>query len=194
MKNTLPALSILFLAVLVFSSCSNVRNLSIEKRHYGKGYYVHANGKRTPANDDAKTDEVAAIKQTVAVETAIASEATPTAAVNNEAAPVTTSAPVQKPAVAANIPTPEVVAEPMRTVTKNTKAEQTKAVRTASKKAKSATADDVSMILIIILCFLLPPLAVYLSEGLTTNFWIDLILTLLFFLPGIIFALIVCLS
>lgn len=192
MKKTLPALSILFLAILVFSSCSNLRNLSIEKRHYGKGYYVHTNGKRVMTND-AKAEEVAAINQSEVTETVIAPVAT-TVNSNIEAAPVTTSAPVQKPAVAENNAVPKVVAEPVRTVTKNTKAEQTKVVRAASKKAKSTAADDVSLILIIILCFLLPPLAVFLSEGITTNFWIDLILTLLFFLPGIIFALIVCLS
>ena len=44
-------------------------------------------------------------------------------------------------------------------------------------------------VLLVILAILLPPLAVYLLEGLTTNFWIDLILTLFFWLPGIIFAL-----
>ena len=44
-------------------------------------------------------------------------------------------------------------------------------------------------VLLVILAILLPPLAVYLLEGLTTNFWIDVILTLFFWLPGIIFAL-----
>ncbi len=44
-------------------------------------------------------------------------------------------------------------------------------------------------VLLVILAILLPPLAVYLLEGVTTNFWIDLILTLFFWLPGIIFAL-----
>ncbi|MDQ3110767.1 MAG: YqaE/Pmp3 family membrane protein [Bacteroidota bacterium] len=51
---------------------------------------------------------------------------------------------------------------------------------------------DVSAVLLVILCILLPPLAVFLVDGIGLNFWLDLILTLLFFLPGIIFALIVC--
>ncbi|MFZ5978274.1 MAG: YqaE/Pmp3 family membrane protein [Bacteroidota bacterium] len=47
----------------------------------------------------------------------------------------------------------------------------------------------------VILAILLPPLAVYLHEdAINTKFWIDLILTLLFFLPGIIYALIVILG
>lgn len=48
-------------------------------------------------------------------------------------------------------------------------------------------------ILLIILAILLPPLAVYLAKGIGTEFWIDLILTLLFWIPGIIYALIVIL-
>lgn len=49
-------------------------------------------------------------------------------------------------------------------------------------------------ILLAILAILLPPLAVYLHEGVINGkFWLDLLLTLLFFLPGVIYALIVVL-
>jgi len=41
----------------------------------------------------------------------------------------------------------------------------------------------------------LPPLAVYLHEGvINSKFWISLLLTLLFWLPGVIYALIVILG
>ncbi len=36
---------------------------------------------------------------------------------------------------------------------------------------------------------LLPPLAVFLSEGVTRNFWISFGLTCLAFLPGVVFTL-----
>lgn len=50
-------------------------------------------------------------------------------------------------------------------------------------------------LLLVILAILLPPLAVYLHQGeINKKFWIDLLLTLLFFLPGIIYALIVILG
>jgi uncharacterized membrane protein YqaE (UPF0057 family) len=63
----------------------------------------------------------------------------------------------------------------------------------AEKKAGSST--DTNTLLLVILAILLPPLAVYLHENaINTKFWIDLILTLLFFLPGIIYALIVILG
>ncbi|MFK8008892.1 MAG: YqaE/Pmp3 family membrane protein [Saprospiraceae bacterium] len=60
------------------------------------------------------------------------------------------------------------------------------------KKQKRATDD--STILIVILAILLPPAAVAVYEGITNRFWISLLLTLLFFLPGLIYALIVVLE
>ncbi|MCC7205276.1 MAG: YqaE/Pmp3 family membrane protein [Phycisphaeraceae bacterium] len=41
----------------------------------------------------------------------------------------------------------------------------------------------------IILALLLPPVAAFLQVGLSLHFWINLLLTLLFFLPGVIHAL-----
>ncbi|MBF9253595.1 YqaE/Pmp3 family membrane protein [Pontibacter sp. 172403-2] len=43
----------------------------------------------------------------------------------------------------------------------------------------------------IILAILLPPLAVFLHDGIDTSFWISIILWLLFIIPGIIYALLV---
>jgi len=44
-------------------------------------------------------------------------------------------------------------------------------------------------ILLIILAIILPPLAAFLVVGLSTHFWINLILTLLGWLPGTVHAL-----
>jgi uncharacterized membrane protein YqaE (UPF0057 family) len=64
-----------------------------------------------------------------------------------------------------------------------------KADRKAGKKPDNNT------VLLCILAVLLPPLAVYLYEGEINNkFWISLLLTLLFWLPGIIYALVVILG
>jgi uncharacterized membrane protein YqaE (UPF0057 family) len=53
----------------------------------------------------------------------------------------------------------------------------------------SARVDD---IVLAILAIFIPPLAVYLfDDAITANFWVDLLLTFLFWLPGIIFALLV---
>jgi uncharacterized membrane protein YqaE (UPF0057 family) len=42
---------------------------------------------------------------------------------------------------------------------------------------------------LIIAALLLPPLAVFLDEGVSRNFWISFALTCLGFLPGVVFAL-----
>lgn len=67
-----------------------------------------------------------------------------------------------------------------------------KAVKEFKKENKSGAAASTNTLLLVILAILLPPLAVYLHQGEINNkFWISLLLTLLFFLPGIIYALIV---
>jgi len=44
-------------------------------------------------------------------------------------------------------------------------------------------------ILLIVLTVLLPPLGVAIHSGLSSPFWISLVLTLLFYLPGLIYSL-----
>lgn len=61
--------------------------------------------------------------------------------------------------------------------------------------SKSSLLDDTNLILLVILAILIPPLAVYLHEGEINNkFIINLILTLLCGIPGVIHALIVVLG
>jgi len=60
---------------------------------------------------------------------------------------------------------------------------------------KAGKEPSTNTLLLVILAILLPPLAVYLHEGTTNNrFWISLILTLLFWIPGVIYALVVVLG
>ncbi len=47
------------------------------------------------------------------------------------------------------------------------------------------------MLIKVILAILLPPVAVLVHDGLKKKFWISLILTILFFIPGLIYALLV---
>ena len=61
-----------------------------------------------------------------------------------------------------------------------------------SKMKKSKTTADrsgVMTVILVLLAIFIPPLAVLLVDGLKLPFWLDLLLTLLFFLPGIIYAL-----
>ena len=66
----------------------------------------------------------------------------------------------------------------------------------AFKAAKKAGQEpSTSTLLLVILAILLPPLAVYLYEGeITSHFWISLLLTLIFWIPGVVYALILILG
>jgi uncharacterized membrane protein YqaE (UPF0057 family) len=67
-----------------------------------------------------------------------------------------------------------------------------KAYRAAKRAGKEPSTNT---LLLVILAILLPPLAVYLHQGEINNkFWISLLLTFLFWLPGVIYALIVILG
>ena len=66
-----------------------------------------------------------------------------------------------------------------------------KQFRRQLREARRQNADE-EFLLIVIVTILLPPLGVFLYEGdITSNFWISLLLTLLFFVPGLVFSLLV---
>lgn len=66
-----------------------------------------------------------------------------------------------------------------------------KKLREAVKKNDETT----NTLLLVIITILIPPLGVALAKGVrSSQFWIDLILTLLFYVPGLIYGLIVILS
>lgn len=46
-----------------------------------------------------------------------------------------------------------------------------------------------SRLVLIILAIFLPPVAVFMKKGIMPTFWINLILTLIFFIPGLVHAL-----
>ena len=69
-----------------------------------------------------------------------------------------------------------------------------KDLRKAKKDFRSEAASD-DLLLLIIVTILIPPLGMYLYEGSATNrFWISLVLTLLFYVPGLIYSLFVILD
>jgi len=70
-----------------------------------------------------------------------------------------------------------------------------KAIKDFKASKKAGAEPSTNTLLLVLLAILLPPLAVYLHEGTANNkFWLSLILTLLFWVPGVIYALIVVLS
>ena len=104
-------------------------------------------------------------------------------------------------AVAEN-PDPATVKAAIGTFNSLSKAEKKDKIRDLKKELKvfkaakkAGNAPSTNTVLLVILAILLPPLAVYLHEGaINKKFWISLLLTLLFFVPGVIYALIVVLG
>ena len=74
---------------------------------------------------------------------------------------------------------------------KKSKLKEVKSALKDFKANKKSGKPTESTLLLVIIAILLPPLAVYLHEGsINKKFWIDLLLTLLFYLPGLIYALV----
>jgi uncharacterized membrane protein YqaE (UPF0057 family) len=195
-KNMYILVSGLIAVTFLFGSCKSLTNLSIEKRQHRGGYYVDwGNGK-------VKTDPV---KNTSAK--AKQSKETPkTSATAQQAKPVskTVSATTeQKKSTTAEATVTN--AEPKRvhsTSTFKVKEEAVAQRESSSKKTmssfsysfsdsdKSSSSETPTWVLAV-LCVLLPPLAVFLHLGIGTEFWISLILTLIFWIPGVIYAFVV---
>ena len=99
-------------------------------------------------------------------------------------------------------PDPATVKAAMAEFNSLSKKEKRAKIKEVKKEMKEFKAEkkagkepSTNTLLLVILAILLPPLAVYLHEGVINNkFWISLILTLLFWIPGVIYALIVVLG
>ncbi len=93
--------------------------------------------------------------------------------------------------------------EEVKTVEKNTvtntplasnkiSKEQRKEVKKYIKenlKRNDENRSDINILLLVIIAILLPPLAVFLVDGLSGPFWLSILLWLLFYVPGLIYAL-----
>ena len=73
---------------------------------------------------------------------------------------------------------------------KSAKKEIKRELKKEIKEMKRSGASD-QYVLMMILAIFIPPLAVGLTFGIVDKFWISLILTLLFFIPGMVYSLIV---
>ena len=109
----------------------------------------------------------------------------------------TTKTTNNSPAIADDIVVQDAMAEfrSLSRVEKKMRIAEVKKVAKEFKVQKAAGTDaSTDTILLAILAILLPPLAVYLHENATNSkFWLSLILTLLFWIPGVIYALFVVL-
>lgn len=73
--------------------------------------------------------------------------------------------------------------------------EAKKEIKNFKREKRNGKDADENTILLVVLAIIIPPLAVYLHQGeINTKFWISLILTLLLWLPGAIYSLLVVLG
>jgi len=191
------------LLAVVFTSCST--SVDIAKRHHNNGYYIHIASKKqvsSPVADVAApkkdvqsvaTNEVKS--EPVAAETKII---TPVAKEKGDENLVSASTDLKPAFSSVKKQLKKAIASSEVNASENHKAEFIKynyAQKHFSKKAtRPLTARDAPGIVLILLCIFLPPVAVGIVADWGKRFWIDLLLTLLFYFPGMIYAFIVCFS
>lgn len=185
MKKILFGTTLVF--ALVLSSCSTFKKVDIVKRHYNNGYHIAIRDQKT------KTEPVAVVKDKQNPDAvATATPANTVTATPEQPAVQPTTVHENAPVVAAQKAETTTRPEKQRTSSSpaiaSVKKEPAKAkhnLRMPEYKAKTWSASrsnsggDVNLIILVILAIILPPLAVYLAEGITGKFWLTLILCLL---------------
>jgi len=207
MKTTLNLLALS--VVLFLSACSTSDNFSAMKRKYRPGYYVEFGGnkkaqpaidnnKETPVTSNHKKEETATAETLVNTEKKETTTYPLTASNSDKAYIVPTSRDHGSKLTAT---AKKVSKEQSQASVKSSKFEKiiaNKLTKKIKRERSSSNDDDTLLIIEIILCFFpfINLIAIFLKDGkqITMNFWIDLILDFLFFLPGIVFALLVVLD
>ncbi|MEJ8756515.1 YqaE/Pmp3 family membrane protein [Pontibacter sp. H259] len=192
-RNLLQLVFVLLAGQLLFA-CSSAKYY--EFAAHKQAPYYEAKQKQAPAATKAEqTPTLSEIAIAAADEKAEAKASTPALQASVETkvvkAPVkiATVAPVAEKTNSNKLTEAEameLVKERVATMTKAEKKELKKEFKEALKQSGSRTS-----IVEIILAIFIPPLAVFLHDGIGTTFWISLILTLLFWIPGVIYALLV---
>ncbi len=195
--------SLVTIMMIVISSCGSsnnvVNNHGITKRKYNRGFFVQRNSNMRTANSEVK-EERANAEKTLAMQDKVAKRAQKesvkqkmnveqTVALENTASHSTVYAAEaeQRGSIAANERSSDDAGiseqETSVSVSRETIDRQPISDRNESNKKQSKSAagggSGVHIIILVILAIIIPPLAVFLFEGVTTRFWIDLILALL---------------
>ena len=193
---------------LILGSCVSSNNVVsnglIQKRKYKKGFFFKSNADLRVVRENAKEKNSVVVNgENIEIYDGLSADISPSQDLN-------TSLALGKEIQATKDLIPLGVGEvSIQTKLKETNSPQfisnTKTkneVRTSSREkieqrrkidSNSTSADD-RLILLVILAILIPPLAVFLARGIGTEFWISLILTLLFYFPGMIYSLLVVLD
>lgn len=196
------ALLVVFAAASILSSCSSEKGLAIEKRKYRNGYSISWNGGKQETQQLAETenekivrsgnlDEMQALEATLTNENgnispelfASASSASPV--VFNETAVLKNTTTKSGETVKEDAGSSSKV-DASTATKKYTRAEIKQAKKFFRQKASGQT--DMPLWAYVLISILLPPLAVGLYEGIHGPFWLSILLTLCFWIPGVIYA------
>ncbi|MBI3134894.1 MAG: YqaE/Pmp3 family membrane protein [Bacteroidetes bacterium] len=179
------------IAVAVLASCSTgndvVSGRSIQKRKYNDGYYFSFGNK---FKNTAKAEETSFVPNDVAE---IPANSENTAAVETETPALdqvtaeqmipagTTDNAISETATADDYTSTDKSHSRPLNVTKTEekvtfKPGRQNPVRTVQPITSNSPSADLMLVLLVILCFIIPPLAVFIFEGASGRFWIDLIL------------------
>jgi len=173
-----------FLMVILISSCSMMKNNDFTSQKY-----THFTKGESPA-----------IKNTVAKETKndksyafVSEEKTTTKAVNitldESTQTVVNPLPKDKKATNIIVKNNTFLTKEINKVKRNHNISFNRFLNNANTASVDGGGAD--LIVLVILAIFIPPLSVFLAKGLGSDFWLDLLLTILFWVPGVIFALLV---
>jgi len=185
-------------ATILLSSCSRLENISVSKRHYRSGYTVdlgsHKQDVSAPHNSE-KAAPVANPSSSGNVENktgmAFASTIKATAPIDlaNHSEKKKQSHKHASGNLYASARAVSTIKEDTRDVSLYNYVASMPDVNYSG--SASSTSDSAPMWVIILFAILIPPLGVALKFGIVDKFWISLLLTLLFWLPGAIYSVIV---
>jgi uncharacterized membrane protein YqaE (UPF0057 family) len=167
------------LLAIFISSCAYLDKVQIEKRHYGKGYYVHV-------TKDRETAPVAFSGQP-------APETTPAFSGADQAnAPANASAARKAENASVKNARAKTVKKTVSAVVNKISTSPAPAItqKLQGQKPAPASSDEdlLMLILLVILAFIIPPLAVFIKEGGSKRFLIILILFLIGWLGWFLFG------
>ena len=179
--------------ISVFASCS------VEKRVHRNGYHVewHGRNKQVEQTASQPTDkDLAIVENDAQKDPEVQSIAIPQPTLEHAAAPVEIEKEV-KSDLAKNIPTKrQARKEAMQSLTHASKSNLWNGHKAELSHSIDAAETDsqTDQLVCVIVALFLPFLGVYLYQGdITQDFWITLILSLLFYFPGLFYGLYVIL-
>lgn len=162
---------------IAFSSCKMANDLQIEKRHYGKGYYVHVRNSHTDVASVENGTGAALVSDNVSPEnnlggTTVSPENISTS--ENQSKILSNKSAVSNNSSKQHSPFAKNENKKANSVENKTSVSISK-----NQTPSSEPAGNVSQLVLVILAILISPLAIYLKEGVTMRFWVDLICWLL---------------